>query len=153
MARSGCAALEWHRWALGDIENRSKEAQRVGRSGYQGGEPRSPFSFRCDRAPFAGERSCQVVRVLSVESPAWRTGLEMSDFWDGGVEKKLHQQTHQLGLEQRVIWMGYRRCVGDELAGLDLLLSFSKRRACRLTDRGRLGRNAPCVQPWEEYRN
>jgi len=44
----------------------------------------------------------------------------------GALEKKLHQQTRQLGLEQRVIWMGYRIAVGDELAGLNLLLSFSK---------------------------
>src|SRR5262249_688041 len=35
-------------------------------------------------------------------------------------------KTIALGLEKRVRWMGYRASVGHELAGLDLLLSFSK---------------------------
>jgi glycosyltransferase involved in cell wall biosynthesis len=47
-------------------------------------------------------------------------------FGSGALENKLRQQTRELGLEQRVLWMGYRNDVGNELAGLDLLLSFSK---------------------------
>jgi glycosyltransferase involved in cell wall biosynthesis len=47
-------------------------------------------------------------------------------FGMGALENKLQRQTQQLGLGKRVIWMGYRNDVGGELAGLDLLLSFSK---------------------------
>jgi len=44
----------------------------------------------------------------------------------GALEDKLRRQARELDLAQRVVWMGYREDVGDEMAGLDLLLSFSK---------------------------
>ena len=47
-------------------------------------------------------------------------------FGSGALEATLRQQAVHLGLEKRVLWMGYRKDVADELAGLDLLLSFSK---------------------------
>jgi len=47
-------------------------------------------------------------------------------FGMGSLEERLRQQARRLGLEKRVLWMGYRPSVGNELAGLDLLLSFSK---------------------------
>ena len=44
----------------------------------------------------------------------------------GEREAELRETSRRLGLERRVIWMGYRDAVAQELAGLDLLLSFSK---------------------------
>jgi glycosyltransferase involved in cell wall biosynthesis len=47
-------------------------------------------------------------------------------FGTGAMEQQLRRQSIHLGLQEKVIWMGYRDEVGGELAGLDLLLSFSK---------------------------
>lgn len=44
----------------------------------------------------------------------------------GGLERTLRKTASSLGLGRRVVWMGYRDDVARELAGLDLLLSFSK---------------------------
>ncbi len=47
-------------------------------------------------------------------------------FGAGPLEGKLRRQVRILGLENRIVWMGYRGEAGSELSGLDLLLSFSK---------------------------
>ena len=47
-------------------------------------------------------------------------------FGSGKLLEPLREETRRLGLERRVVWMGYRENVGRELAGLDLLLSLSK---------------------------
>lgn len=47
-------------------------------------------------------------------------------FGSGDLERTLRAAARRLGLENRVVWMGYRDDVARELAGLDLLLSFSK---------------------------
>jgi len=47
-------------------------------------------------------------------------------FGMGELEMQLRQSAQELGLSKRVVWMGYRENVGNELVGLDLLLSFSK---------------------------
>lgn len=47
-------------------------------------------------------------------------------FGAGPLEMDLRRRVTELGLDHRVRWMGYRKGVGAELAGLDLLLSFSK---------------------------
>ncbi len=47
-------------------------------------------------------------------------------FGEGALGMELRQTANRLGLGQRVIWMGYQESVGDSLAGLNLLLSFSK---------------------------
>jgi glycosyltransferase involved in cell wall biosynthesis/peptidoglycan/xylan/chitin deacetylase (PgdA/CDA1 family) len=44
----------------------------------------------------------------------------------GPLENELREAAHRMGLDERVQWMGYRKEVGHELAGLDMLLSFSK---------------------------
>lgn len=44
----------------------------------------------------------------------------------GPEEVKLKALTKELGLEDKVIWMGYRGSLGQELAGFDGLLSFSR---------------------------
>jgi len=53
-------------------------------------------------------------------------GLAMPGFRSGPLEDKLRRQVRILGLENRIVWMGYRKEAGSELAGLDILLSFSK---------------------------
>ncbi len=47
-------------------------------------------------------------------------------FGSGPLESTLRQQANEMGLRKRILWMGYRPNIADELAGLDLLLSFSK---------------------------
>lgn len=47
-------------------------------------------------------------------------------FGVGDLLESLQGQVRQLGLEHRVIWMGYRTEMSREMAGLDLLVSFSK---------------------------
>jgi glycosyltransferase involved in cell wall biosynthesis len=47
-------------------------------------------------------------------------------FGRGDLEPALRETARRSGLERRIVWMGYRDDVGRELAGLDLLLSFSK---------------------------
>jgi glycosyltransferase involved in cell wall biosynthesis len=47
-------------------------------------------------------------------------------FGTGALEQELKEKMIQAGLQERILWMGYRNDVGKELAGLDLLLSFSK---------------------------
>ncbi|HVO33646.1 MAG TPA: glycosyltransferase [Elusimicrobiota bacterium] len=47
-------------------------------------------------------------------------------FGGGPLEAKLRARTRELRLEGHVRWMGYRPDLGAELAGFDLLLSFSK---------------------------
>ena len=50
----------------------------------------------------------------------------MFDLSKWHLEKSLQESAPRAGLEKRLVWMGYRKNVGAELAGLDLLLSFSK---------------------------
>jgi glycosyltransferase involved in cell wall biosynthesis len=47
-------------------------------------------------------------------------------FGAGDCARDLDELTDKLGLQEYVKWMGYRATVGDEFAGFDLLLSFSK---------------------------
>lgn len=47
-------------------------------------------------------------------------------FGRGEREAALRETAERLGLARRMVWMGYRDDVGRELAGLDLVLSFSK---------------------------
>ena len=65
----------------------------------------------------------EVFAKLQALAPAlpWRVLC----FGGGRLEAELHEKTRGLGLSERVHWMGYRAGLGSELAGLDLLLSFS----------------------------
>jgi glycosyltransferase involved in cell wall biosynthesis len=47
-------------------------------------------------------------------------------FGVGPEEKRLKKMTEDMGLSEKVLWMGYRANLGEELAGLDGLLSFSR---------------------------
>jgi glycosyltransferase involved in cell wall biosynthesis len=47
-------------------------------------------------------------------------------FGVGPEAENLKRLTVELGLQEKVVWMGYRNSVGEELAGFDGLLSFSR---------------------------
>jgi glycosyltransferase involved in cell wall biosynthesis len=69
------------------------------------------------------------VRVLRVLSELNRLPCQrdwrLLVFGAGPLENALRRMVQKQNLEQRVFWMGYRNGLGDELVGLDLLLSFS----------------------------
>ncbi len=62
-----------------------------------------------------------VLNAAQVERP-WKCLI----FGDGALSALLRQRFEEAGLTDRVVWMGYRSQVGEELAGLNLLISLSK---------------------------
>ena len=69
----------------------------------------------------------RLLRVLAhVEKSRCSTDWRCLVFGLGDLERTLRETARRSGLEHRIVWMGYRDDVGRELAGLDLLLSFSK---------------------------
>lgn len=69
----------------------------------------------------------RMLRVLSrLNQMACNRDWKCLIFGSGNLETNLHQQVNHLALGKRILWMGYRKDVADELAGLNLLLSFSK---------------------------
>lgn len=69
----------------------------------------------------------RLLRVLAhVEKTGCQNDWRCLIFGAGELEQSLRDTARRLGLERRIVWMGYRDNVGRELAGLDLLLSFSK---------------------------
>jgi glycosyltransferase involved in cell wall biosynthesis len=69
----------------------------------------------------------RVLRILErLEKSGGRRDWRCLIFGLGDLEHSLRATASRLGLERRIVWMGYRDDVGRELAGLDLLLSFSK---------------------------
>jgi L-malate glycosyltransferase len=75
----------------------------------------------------APEKRLDRILDLCVELSKLGAGLEwrLVVFGRGPLEEELKQRTSLLGLTSRVLWMGYRAGVGDELAGFDVLLSYS----------------------------
>ena len=47
-------------------------------------------------------------------------------FGSGPESDNLKRMTVEMGLEEKVFWMGYRETMGEELVGFDALLSFSR---------------------------
>ena len=69
----------------------------------------------------------RLLRVLAhVEKNGSRRDWRCLIFGLGEREQPLRETARRLDLDRRIVWMGYRDDVGRELAGLDLLLSFSK---------------------------
>ncbi|MFI5362175.1 MAG: glycosyltransferase [Elusimicrobiota bacterium] len=69
----------------------------------------------------------RLLRVLArVETLSIARDWRCLVFGLGELEQSLKESARRLGLDGRIVWMGYRDDVGRELAGLDLLLSFSK---------------------------
>jgi len=109
-------------------EYRPEEARKV-RSMWFPHEPQryDPFLFGVVARLSPEKDHDRLLRVLSRlhHLPCdrdWRCLI----FGSGDLEATLRQQATHLGLGKRVLWMGYRKDVADELAGLNLLLSFSK---------------------------
>jgi glycosyltransferase involved in cell wall biosynthesis/peptidoglycan/xylan/chitin deacetylase (PgdA/CDA1 family) len=70
------------------------------------------------------ERALRVLSALNRLPTAreWRCLI----FGDGPLEKTLQDKARLLGLENRIVWMGYRKEVAHELAGVDIVMSLSK---------------------------
>ena len=69
----------------------------------------------------------RLLRTLAhLEKNGCRKDWRLLIFGGGRLERTLKETVLRLGLERRVVWMGYRDDVARELPGLDLLLSFSK---------------------------
>ena len=109
-------------------ERRAAESARV-RAQWLPGEPARDRLFLLGSVGRLSAEKDQdrLLRVLgaleeSGGAPDWRCLM----FGLGERETDLKETARRLGLERRVAWMGYRGSVGLELAGLDLLLSFSK---------------------------
>jgi len=69
------------------------------------------------------KRIDRILRTVARLAPASDWALVV--FGRGPEEARLKIIAAELGLGKRVHWMGYRNDVGSELAGLDILLSFS----------------------------
>ncbi|HTL12683.1 MAG TPA: glycosyltransferase, partial [Bdellovibrionota bacterium] len=76
----------------------------------------------------AGEK--RLDRVLNVARELSENGIDLPR-WDlvifgtGPLEAEYHAMTREMGLEDRVHWMGYRSGLGSEMAGFDVLMSLS----------------------------
>jgi glycosyltransferase involved in cell wall biosynthesis len=68
----------------------------------------------------------RLFQVLSLVNRAYAREWRCLVFGSGPLEEALRRQVRSLGLEKRIVWMGYRKEAGAELCGVDLLLSFSK---------------------------
>jgi glycosyltransferase involved in cell wall biosynthesis len=111
-----------------DPDHRPEERKRI-RAAWLPGEPARDdlFLFGVVGRLSSEKDHDRLLRVLArVEmnraSEDWRCLV----FGLGDLERPLRETVRRLGLERRIVWMGYRDDVGRELAGLDLLLSFSK---------------------------
>jgi glycosyltransferase involved in cell wall biosynthesis len=89
--------------------------------------PQSLFLFGVVGRLSAEKDHDRLLRVLSqLEKTGCSRDWRCLVFGAGDLERALRETARRLGLEHRIIWMGYRDNVGRELAGLDLLVSFSK---------------------------
>jgi glycosyltransferase involved in cell wall biosynthesis len=111
-----------------DPSRRSEESARIRASWLPRDAARDGFFLFGAVGRLSAEKDHdRLLRVLSCVEKSrcprdWRCLL----FGLGDLEQSLRATARRLGLERRIVWMGYRDDVGRELAGLDLLLSFSK---------------------------
>ena len=111
-----------------DPEHRSEESQKVRAlwlphdlDGYR------PFLFGVVARLSPEKDHERMLQVLSsLNQLTCNRDWKCLVFGSGVLEATLREQVVHLGLEKRILWMGYRKDVANELAGLDLLLSFSK---------------------------
>ena len=111
-----------------DPLQRAAEAQRI-RAAWFPEKPlaRHPLYFGVVGRLSAEKDHARLLQVLGelnrfAHMPDWKCLI----FGNGALEKSLQESARRAGLEKRLVWMGYRKNAGAELAGLDLLLSFSK---------------------------
>lgn len=111
-----------------DPEFRFQEAQKI-RTRWQSGDMSldNLFLFGVVGRLSTEKDHARILNVLShLNNLPCERNWRCLIFGSGPLSDLLQQFAQRLGLQQRVLWMGYRQNVGDELAGLDLLLSFSK---------------------------
>jgi glycosyltransferase involved in cell wall biosynthesis len=105
------------------------EERRAIRASWLPGEPAREdlFLFGIVGRLSAEKDHDRLLRVLAcVEKNGGLADWRCLVFGSGERERTLRETARRLDLERRIVWMGYRDDVGRELAGLDLLLSFSK---------------------------
>lgn len=73
----------------------------------------------------AEKRHSFLLRVLR-EVKARGQEFQVLCFGVGPLAESLHREARELGLEGEVRWMGYRAGLGEEMAGFDAVLSFSR---------------------------
>lgn len=110
------------------IEDRPKEAQKARALWLPDEIDRDRFFLFGVIGRLSWEKNhARLLRVLSrLNNLPCERGWKCLIFGMGPLESRLSRQARRLRLEQRVHWMGYRKDVANELAGLDLVLSFSK---------------------------
>lgn len=110
------------------LEDRAKEAAKIRAQWLPDERNRDGLFLFGVIARLSSEKDhARIINVLSrlnrlPGDADWRCLM----FGAGPLERTLRKQAEASGLNERVIWMGYRKEVGNELAGLDILLSFSK---------------------------
>lgn len=67
----------------------------------------------------------QVMAALKKIQPE-SLNVQVVCFGRGSLEEQLRLQTEQLGLQNEIVWAGYRLGLGEQLAGFDVLLSLSQ---------------------------
>ena len=110
-----------------DPEHRSEEARKAralwlprDMDGYR------PFLFGVVARLSPEKDYDRLLRVLSeLSQMSCRRDWKCLIFGSGALENILRRQAARLGLEKRILWMGYRKDVACELAGLDLVVSLS----------------------------
>ncbi len=111
-----------------DFDRRRDEGKKI-RAAWLPREnsPESLFLFGVVGRLSAEKDHDRLLRVLArLEKDGCPADWRCLIFGLGDLERPLREKARRLGLERRIVWMGYRENVGGELAGLDLLLSFSK---------------------------
>ncbi len=70
------------------------------------------------------DRVIQIARELMKSHPSlprW----DIVVFGSGALLEDLRREAHAAGVDERLHWLGYRRGLGEEMAGFDLLISLS----------------------------
>lgn len=109
-----------------DPAARATEAARIRRAWKE----KNPNLPDADRAIFMGavarlspeKRHDRMLRVLSHLKDQ---NTVLVCFGTGAEEERLRALARELGVENRVFWMGYSNTISNEIAGFDLLLSLS----------------------------
>ncbi len=64
---------------------------------------------------------CSLIEQKYQDLPQWKLVV----FGSGALDSELKQIAHSFKLTDRVLWMGYRAGLGNELAGFDIVISMS----------------------------
>lgn len=108
-------------------ENRARESERI-RALWLPEAPQRDrlFLFGAVGRLSAEKDHARLFKILARLDPTPGVDWRCLIFGVGPLDEALRGLAQRLGLEKRILWMGFRKEAGAELAGLDLLLSFSK---------------------------